>query len=42
MVNLSKNVSGVANLGVLLMTEENRSTSLLLDFQPTLGAVLGF
>jgi len=26
----------------LLMTEENRSTSLLIDFQPSLGVLLGF
>src|SRR5262249_788735 len=33
MVAFSKDVSGVANVGVLLMTEEKRSTSLLIDLQ---------
>jgi len=42
MVQLTKQVSGVVNLGVLLMTEESRSTSLLIDFQPSAGLVLGF
>jgi hypothetical protein len=42
MVQLSKQVSAVANLGVLLMTEERRSTSLIVDFQPSVGVVLGF
>ena len=41
-VKLTKEVSGVANLGVLLMTEERSSTSLILDFQPSAGLVLGF
>jgi hypothetical protein len=42
MVQLSKQVSGVANLGVQFMTEERRSTSLLVNFEPSLGLVLGF
>jgi hypothetical protein len=42
MVQLSKQLSGVVNLGVLLMTEERRSTSLIVDFQPSAGVVLGF
>jgi hypothetical protein len=32
----------VVNLGVLLMTAEDQSTSLILNFQPSLGAVIGF
>jgi hypothetical protein len=42
MVQLSKQMSGVVNVGVLFMTDESRSTSLLINFQPTLGLVLGF
>ncbi len=42
MVSFSKELSGVANVGVLLMTEERRSTSIILNLQPSLGLVLGF
>jgi hypothetical protein len=42
MVQLSKELSGVANLSVLLMTEQERSTSLVLDIQPSLGLAVGF
>jgi hypothetical protein len=42
MVQLSKQVSGVVNVGVLFMTDESKSTSLLVNFEPTLGLVLGF
>lgn len=42
MVALSKELSAVGNLGVLLMTEQGSSSSLLVNFQPTLGLVLGF
>lgn len=42
MVKLSKQLSGVVNLGVLLMTEERASTSLVFDLQPSAGVVLGF
>jgi hypothetical protein len=42
MVKLSKQLSGVINLGVLLMTEERASTSLIIDLQPSAGVVLGF
>jgi hypothetical protein len=41
-VQLTKQISGVVNLGVLFMTEERRSTSLIIDFQPSAGLVLGF
>ena len=41
-VQITKQVSGVVNLGVLFMTEESLSTSLLIDFQPSAGLVLGF
>lgn len=42
MVQLSKQVSGVVNVGVLFMTDQSRSTSLLVNFEPSLGLVLGF
>jgi hypothetical protein len=42
MVSLSKEVSAVANLGVLLMTDEQQSTSLVINLQPSLGVELGF
>jgi len=42
MVSFSKELSGVVNLGVLLMTEENRSTALIINLQPSLGLNLGF
>ena len=42
MVALSKELSAVANLGVLLMTEQGSSSSLIVNFQPTLGLALGF
>lgn len=41
MVALSKQVSAVANVGVLLMTDEQQS-SIVLNLQPTLGVELGF
>ncbi len=42
MINFSRELSGVANLGVLLMTEERRSTSIIVNFQPSVGLALGF
>jgi len=42
MLQFSKELSGVVNLGVYLMTAEDQSTSLILNFQPSLGAVVGF
>lgn len=39
---LSQEVSVVANVGVLLMTEEQRSTSIVVSLQPSLGLALGF
>jgi hypothetical protein len=42
MVRFSKQLSGVVNLSVLMMTEERSSTSLLFNFQPSAGVVLGF
>jgi hypothetical protein len=42
MLRFSREFSGVLNLGVLLMTEENRSTALIVNLQPSLGLALGF
>jgi hypothetical protein len=42
MINFSRELSAVANIGVLLMTEEQRSTSLIVNFQPSVGLALGF
>ncbi|MEY2929727.1 MAG: hypothetical protein RL033_476, partial [Pseudomonadota bacterium] len=42
MVQLSKQISGVVNLGVLLMTDEQSSTSLILNLEPSAGVILGF
>jgi hypothetical protein len=42
MVAVSKELSAVANLGVLLMTDQENSTSLVIDVQPSLGVELGF
>lgn len=42
MLALSRELSAVVNLGVLLMTEEGSSSSLIVNFQPTLGLALGF
>jgi hypothetical protein len=42
MVAISKELSAVANLGVLLMTDEQQSTSLVINLQPSLGVELGF
>lgn len=42
MIAFSRELSGVVNLGVLLMTEESRSTSLIVNFQPSVGVALGF
>lgn len=42
MVALGKQLSLVANVGVLLMTDEQRSTSLVINLQPSLGLGLGF
>jgi hypothetical protein len=42
MVSISKELSAVANLGVLLMTDEQQSTSLVINLQPSLGVELGF
>jgi hypothetical protein len=41
MVAFSKELSGVANLGVMLMTEE-QAKSIVVNFQPSLGLALGF
>ena len=42
MVAVSKNLSVVANVGVMLMTEKEQSSSLVLNLQPSLGMMLGF
>jgi hypothetical protein len=42
MVALSRELSAVANVGVLLMTDEQNSTSLVINLQPTVGVELGF
>jgi hypothetical protein len=42
LVQLSKELSGVVNVGVLLMTEDQRSTTIILNVQPSLGLALGF
>jgi hypothetical protein len=42
MVAITRELSAVANLGVLLMTDEQNSTSLVINLQPTLGVELGF
>lgn len=42
MISLSKELSAVVNAGVLLMTEEQRSTALIVNLQPSLGLQLGF
>jgi hypothetical protein len=41
MVALSRQLSAVANVGVLLMTDQQQST-IVLNLQPTLGVELGF
>jgi hypothetical protein len=42
MIALSRELSVVANVGVLLMTDEQRSTSLVVNLQPSLGVEVGF
>jgi hypothetical protein len=42
MFALTKELSAVANVGVLLMTDEQRSTSLVVNLQPSLGVQVGF
>jgi hypothetical protein len=42
MVAVSKQLSAVGNIGVLLMTDSQQSTSLVIDLQPSLGVQLGF
>jgi hypothetical protein len=42
MINFSKQLSAVANVSILLMTEQQSSSSLIVDLQPSLGMVLGF
>jgi hypothetical protein len=42
MVALTRELSAVGNVGVLLMTDEQASTSLVINLQPTLGVELGF
>ncbi len=41
MVAFSTELSGVANLGVMLMTEE-QAKAIVVNFQPSLGLALGF
>jgi hypothetical protein len=42
MVALTRELSAVGNVGVLLMTDSEAATSLVLNLQPSLGVVLGF
>jgi hypothetical protein len=42
LIALTDKLSAVGNVGVLLMTEKESSTSLVLDLEPTLGVMLGF
>ncbi len=42
LVAITKELSAVANVGLLLMTEEEQSSSLVLTLQPSLGVMLGF
>ncbi|HWO10761.1 MAG TPA: hypothetical protein VNN80_14810 [Polyangiaceae bacterium] len=42
MVALTREISAVGNIGVLLMTDSEAATSLVLNLQPSLGVVLGF
>jgi len=42
MIALSRELSAVGNLGLLLMTDSEAATTLVLDLQPSLGVVLGF
>jgi hypothetical protein len=42
MVALTREISAVGNVGVLLMTDAEAATSLVLNLQPSLGVVLGF
>lgn len=42
MLAFTKELSGVVNLGVLLMTEKSSSSSLIVNLQPSLGLALGF
>jgi len=42
MIALTRELSAVANVGVLLMTDQQRSTSLVINVQPSLGLALGF
>jgi hypothetical protein len=42
MIALTRELSAVANVGVLLMTDEQRSTSIVVNLQPSLGLQVGF
>ena len=42
MIALTRELSAVGNVGVLLMTDAEAATSLVLNLQPSLGVVLGF
>ena len=42
MFALTRELSAVGNVGVLLMTDSEAATSLVLDLQPSLGIMLGF
>jgi hypothetical protein len=42
MIQLSGKASAVVNLGVMLLTEEDSSASIILAIQPSLGLALGF
>jgi hypothetical protein len=42
MFAITREVSAVGNVGVLLMTDSEAATTLVLNVQPSLGVVLGF
>lgn len=39
---LAENVAALANLGLVLMTEEQQSSGVFLSLQPSIGATVGF
>jgi hypothetical protein len=41
-VAFGKGISGVANVGVMLMTGKNSSSSLNVNLEPSLGMAFGF